>query len=217
MLSEGSNSAGACLAGVLPHRKRGGAKGSGGGLVASDMLSTLCDAFLLFGLEPDADFAGGEEAVEQLSQHRFVAAFSPYATYALERCADLLLPIGTFAESSGTFVNCEGRWQSFAGVATPVGEARPGWKVLRVLANLLGVENSDYESSSEIRDELQALLGDVKPDNSIRQNGAAAKFGASATTEDDNDVPMYQVDGIVRRAVALQLTPEARRARGGQA
>ena len=213
-LSGGANSAGAYLAGALPHRERGGAERSEAGRTAAEMLTEASDAVLLFGLEPDLDFAGEGDAVEHLSQQKFVAAFTPYKTYALETCADLLLPIGTFADTSGTFVNCEGRWQSFAGVASPVGEARPGWKVLRVLANLLDVVDSDYQSSLEIRDELKELLGEITPDNSARHEEALAKPSGDDVAGNNIDVPIYQVDGIVRRAVALQLTPEARRSRG---
>jgi len=217
-LSEGSNSAGAHLAGVLPHREQGNKARDDDGLTATDMISAPSDVFLLFGLEPDEDLNGVPDAVEQLAQHNFVAAFSPYKTKALEHCADLLLPIGSFAETSGTFVNCEGRWQSFAGVANPIGEARPAWKVLRVLANLLDVQDSDYQTSIEIRDELQALLGDITPDNSARNGKTVAKAKAKSKneTETAGDLPMYQVDSVVRRAVALQLTPEARRARTRQ-
>jgi NADH-quinone oxidoreductase subunit G len=213
-LSEGANSAGAHLAGVLPHRGRGGQARGRPGHSAADVLSHNSDAVLLFGLEPDEDLPGGDDAVEHLSQQKFVAAFTPYKTFALETCADLLLPIGTFAETSGTFVNCEGRWQSFAGVAHPVGEARPGWKVLRVLANLLRVPDSDYQTSIDVRDELQALISGVKPDNSARQETTIPKPNGTDAPESCVDVPMYQVDGVVRRAVALQLTPEARRSRG---
>jgi NADH-quinone oxidoreductase subunit G len=213
-LSEGANAAGAHLAGVLPHRNRGGATRQMSGNTVTDALSATSDAVLLFALEPDTDLANGDAAVEHLSKQKFVAAFTPYKTYALETCADLLLPIGTFAETSGTFVNCEGRWQSFAGIANPVGEARPGWKVLRVLANLLGVPDSDFESSVEVRDSLKALIGDVAPDNSARQEKAVTKPDTTDQADTGPDVPMYQVDGVVRRAVALQLTPEARRSRG---
>jgi len=214
LLSEGANSAGAHLAGVLPHRGHGGLARGRPGHTAADILSRSSDAVLLFGLEPDEDLPGGDDAVGHLSQQKFVAAFTPYKTYALETCADLLLPIGTFAETSGTFVNCEGRWQSFAGVSNPVGGARPGWKVLRVLANLLQVPDSDYQTSVEVRDELRALIGDIEPDNSARQEKAIAKPNGADAPENCIDVPMYQVDGVVRRAVALQLTPEARRCRG---
>ena len=213
-LSEGANSAGAHLAGVLPHRNRGGAARGSEGYTAADTLSEASDAVLLFGVEPDADLPDGDNAVQHLSQQKFVAAFTPYKSYALETCADLLLPTGTFAETSGTFVNCEGRWQSFNGIATPIGETRPGWKVLRVLANLLEVPDSDYQTSVDVRDELKAMLGDVSPDNSSRSEAKISKPNGADAPESNVDVPMYQVDGVVRRAVALQLTPEARRSRG---
>ena len=213
-LSEGANSAGAHIAGLLPHRNAGGETASNPGMTAADMLSSALDAVLLFGIEPEADLPDGEAAVEHLSQQKFVAAFTPYRTFALDTCADILLPMGTFAETSGTFVNCEGRWQSFAGAANPVGEARPGWKVLRVLANLLDVKNSDYQTSTDIRDELQSTVGDVTADNSGRHAGTIAKPNGADSEADDLDIPMYNVDGVVRRAVALQLTPDARRGRG---
>ena len=213
-LSEGANSAGAHIAGLLPHRNAGGETASNPGMTAADMLSSALDAVLLFGIEPEADLPEGEAAVEHLSQQKFVAAFTPYRTFALDTCADILLPMGTFAETSGTFVNCEGRWQSFAGAANPVGEARPGWKVLRVLANLLDVKNSDYQTSTDIRDELQSTVGDVTADNSGRHAGTIAKPNGADSEADDLDIPMYNVDGVVRRAVALQLTPDARRGRG---
>ena len=178
-LSEGANSAGASLAGVLPHRDAGGASSKHTGMSAADIVTAELDMLMLFGVEPDADLAGG--GVDQVAEHKFVAAFTPYRSYALEQCADLLLPMGTFAETSGTFVNCEGRWQSFEGIANPVGEARPGWKILRVLANLLEVPDSEYQDSLEVRDELKDSLGDVQPDNSGRAD-TVSKPNGSATS-----------------------------------
>ena len=123
----------------------------------------------------------------------------------------MLLPIGTYAESAGTYVSCEGRWQSFNGIANPLGEARPAWKVLRVLGNLLDAADFDYQTSEEIRDELVTLLGDIKPDN----NYVAKQPIGKVTTADDPDaridIPIYRTDAVVRRATALQLTPEAQR------
>ena len=214
-LSEGPNSAGAHLAGLLPHREAAGKTRKKSGMNTSEMLAGKLDALLLFGLEPDKDFARAAGDAADWSQHRFLAAFTPYKTYALDNCADLLLPLGTFAETSGTYVNCEGRWQSFGGVANPVGEARPGWKILRVLANLLNVTDSDYQTSVEIRDELKNIVGEIEPDNSARVQKALSSRNAAQSS--DGDIPMYEVDSIVRRAVALQLTPEARRGRGDAA
>ncbi|HSD67981.1 MAG TPA: NADH-quinone oxidoreductase subunit NuoG, partial [Woeseiaceae bacterium] len=209
-VSEGPNSAGACLAGVLPHRSDGGKRRQHAGLNVARMLDAELDAILLFGIEPDRDIAG-RDVLPRLSAAGFVAAFTAYDCESLRQSADLLLPIGTYAETSGTFVNCEGRWQSFAGIANSLGESRPGWKVLRVLGNLLDADGFDYESSEQLRDELRATLGELKPDN--RYSGtrplpaASGKTGTTTST----DIPMYSVDPVVRRAKALQLTPEARR------
>jgi NADH-quinone oxidoreductase subunit G len=211
-LSEGSNSAGAHLAGVTPHRRAGGAARERSGLNAAEMPGADLDTVLLLGTEPDSDMSGAQGAVSQLAKKPFVAAMTPFSSPALLELADLLLPIGTFAETSGTYVNCEGRWQSFTGVANPVGEARPGWKVLRVLGNLLGIEKFDYQSSEEIRIELEQQLGSIQPDNSRSNKDPVQSVRNKATAKgSDLDIPMYAVDGLVRRATPLQLTPEARR------
>jgi len=214
-LSEGSNSAGASLAGVLPHRGSGGNKRQVAGLNAAEMLDESLDAVLLYGLEPDRDICCTDDVVNKLAGQKFVAALTPYNSDALQDAADLLLPIGTFAESAGTFVNCEGRWQSFLGVANPLGEARPGWKVLRVLGNLLDADNFDYQTSEEVRDELGDLLGDIQPDNQYTGKKALGKVNGADDPDDRIDIPMYRTDAIVRRARALQLTPEAQRSSCG--
>lgn len=175
------------------------------------MTETALDAVLLFGIEPDADLSCVADSVGKLESQSFVAAFTPYVSESLERSADLLLPIGTFAETAGTFVNCEARWQSFSGIANPVGDARPGWKVLRVLGNLLDAEGFEYETSEEVRDELVSMLGEITPDNNYPGTKALGKANGEDAPAEQVDVPMYQVDGVVRRATALQLTPQAKR------
>ncbi|MEX1266883.1 MAG: molybdopterin-dependent oxidoreductase, partial [Woeseia sp.] len=215
-ISEGPNAAGASLAGLLPHRRSGGKARDTVGLHAGEMLAADLDAVLLFGVEPDRDLAD-TDAVAKLSGQNFVAAMTPYDSSALREAADLLLPIGTFAESAGTYVNCEGRWQSFGGFASPVAEARPGWKVLRVLGNLLGIEGFDYETSQNIRDELRDELGEIAETGAQNRYGGKKALTVMNGAAPDNrafDVPMYEIDAVVRRATALQLTPEARRGRG---
>jgi NADH-quinone oxidoreductase subunit G len=179
------------------------------------MLETSLDAVLLFGVEPDLDLPAERDPAARLGRCKFVAAMTPFASADLLETAHLLLPIGTFAETAGTYVNCEGRWQSFNGIAAPVGEARPGWKVLRVLGNLAALDGFDYASSEEVRDELRERIGSVTPDN--RYAGPApAEPGAGEAAPAGIDVPMYEIDPLVRRATALQLTAEARRARAGE-
>jgi NADH-quinone oxidoreductase subunit G len=122
----------------------------------------------------------------------------------------VLLPIGSFAETSGTYVNLDGQWQSFNGAAQPVGEARPGWKVLRVLGNLLGLGGFEQLTSEHVRDALRSLVErNAAPLEAVSTSLASEVSGAVTVT----DLPMYQGDAIVRRATALQRTREARSAR----
>ncbi len=214
VLSEGSNSAGASLAGVLPHRGSGGNERKAAGLNAAEMLDEALDAVLLYGLEPDRDICCVDDAVKKLAGQKFVAALTSFNSDALQDAADLLLPIGTFAESAGTFINCEGRWQSFLGVSNLPGEARPGWKVLRVLGNLLDADNFDYQTSEEVRDELGDLLGNIEPDNQYTGKKALGKINGADDPAARIDIPIYDTDAMVRRARALQLTPEAQRSSG---
>ena len=204
-LSPGANSAGLSQAGVLPQQ--------GGGLHAGKMLDASLDAVVLLNIEPDSDLHATPDAVAKLAKQGFVIALTPFVSDALLEAADLLLPIGTFAETSGTYVNVEGTWQSFAGVASPVGEARPAWKVLRVLGNLVDADGFDYVTSDDVLEECRATVGDVEA-TAYRSSGAVAKAGGADDPANDIDTPLYSVDGLVRRAAALQLTPEARRAAG---
>ena len=210
-LSEGANSAGACLAGVLPHRASGGNARKDSGLHAGNMLDESLAAVLLVGVEPDRDICSTDDAVVKLAGQKFVAALTSYDSEALQEAADLLLPIGTFAESAGTYVNCEGRWQSFNGIASPPGESRPAWKVLRVLGNLLDAADFDYQTSAEIRDELATLLGDIKPHNHYLGRKVNGRIDVADDPAARIDIPIYRTDAVVRRSTALQLTAEAQR------
>ena len=204
-LSPGANSAGLSLAGVVPQ--------NGDGLHAGAMLDATLDATLLLNVEPDADFHAADDAVEKLAKQEFVVALTPFVSDALLEASDLLLPIGTFAETSGTYVNVEGTWQSFSGVANPVGEARPAWKVLRVLGNLVDADGFDYVTSEDVLAECRTQVGDVEA-RAYKASGKSAKVNGEDSPADEIDVPLYSVDGLVRRATALQRTTEARRAAG---
>ena len=204
-LSPGANSAGLCQAGVLPQR--------GGGLHAGEMLDESLNAVVLLNVEPDADLRATPGAVEKLARQDFVVALTPFVSDALLEAADLLLPIGTFAETSGTYVNVEGTWQSFGGVASPVGEARPAWKVLRVLGNLVDADGFDYVTSDDVLEECREAVGVVEA-TAYRASGTVSQQDGGDDPADAIDIPLYSVDGLVRRAPALQLTPAARRAAG---
>ena len=210
-ISEGSNSAGAHLAGLLPHRGQGGEARSASGLNAAEMLNTTLDALVLINIEPEADIHATEDAVKKLANQSFVVALTPFVSDALLAAADVLLPIGSFAETSGTYVNVAGTWQSFAGVANSVGEARPAWKVLRVIGNLVEAPDFEYVTSEDVRDELAGQLGEVAPSNEYSGSATIAKPNGADSPTAEIDTPLYSVDGLVRRSNALQLTAEARR------
>jgi NADH-quinone oxidoreductase subunit G len=175
------------------------------------MLSASHKAYLLFGgAEPWAD-GFGAEAVRTLGGAAFVVAATPYADETLKSVAHVLLPISTFAETSGTYVNLEGLWQSFAGAARPLGEARPGWKVLRVLGNLAGIAEFDYQSSQEVREELRARCADIAASSYQGTHVASlSKSGPGAAEARVTDVPMYAIDAVLRRAPSLQRTREGK-------
>ena len=209
-LPDGANSAGAALAGMLPHRAAGGRAAAASGLAAGDMFARGLRAFVLHGgIEPYADVAAGS-AGTAFDGADFVLALTPFAPEAVRRCAHVLLPIGTYAESSGTWVSIEGRWQSVTAAARLVGEARPGWKVLRVLGNLLDLPGFEYDSSEMVRDELSALLGALAGQGADTvYRGQWRADGVAAAAAPLADLPLYQVDPIVRRALALQQTRAA--------
>jgi NADH-quinone oxidoreductase subunit G len=204
-LADGGNAAGTALAGALPHRLPGGKPDPKPGLDLRGMLESPLAACILFGgIEPAADI-GLPAATQALSNCRRVIAMTPFADPAVMELAGILLPIGTFAETSGSYVNCEGRWQDFRGCAQPVGEARPGWKVLRVLANHLGIEGFSQESSSDVLAELRLVADGMAYDGRFAagREFRAERRGTTTT------LPIYRVDPIVRRATALQLTRAA--------
>ncbi|MCC7100887.1 MAG: NADH-quinone oxidoreductase subunit G [Rubrivivax sp.] len=199
-LGDGANAVGAQLVGAVPR---------GAGLSAAQMLAQPMKALLLLDVEPQLDAADAAAAKAALAASGLVVALTAWKDAAPEG-ADVLLPIAPFTETSGTFVNAEGRAQSFVGVVKAQGQARPGWKVLRVLGNLLGLEGFEYESSEQVRDEA---LGDrgalaARLDNTPVVDAAAVPAGTGL--ERIADVPIYMADSLVRRAPSLQATADAR-------
>jgi NADH-quinone oxidoreductase subunit G len=219
-LAEGGNAAGACLAGVLPHRGAAGSQRDPAGLTARAMLEQPLPGYLLLHTEPWAD-AVLPAALETLARSQDIVAVTPYASAELRRVARVLLPAGTFAETSGTYVNLEGRWQSYAGAARPLGETRPAWKILRVLGNLLQLPGFEYQSSEQVREELAARVkaaGSGAPGAvAAAGTGPDAVVRGAASGEPLADVSMYAIDPIVRRAASLQRTRDGRAASQRQA
>ena len=210
VLSDGANSAGAWLAGAVPHRGPAG-KGASFGLNAGGMLTERLAAYVLLGVEPEHDSSQPNVAVQALNNAEFVLAMSPYRTETLLQYASVVLPVGPFTETSGTFVNAEGCWQSFQGVVKGLGETRPAWKVLRVLGNLMSQQGFDYVSSEDVREELRQLLDETGGRGETSQSWVCppALTAASGELQRFADVSAYGVDGTVRRATSLQQTAQA--------
>ena len=204
---EAANSVGGYLAGAVP------AAAHGRTLNASQMLAQPRKAYLLLHAEIGLDTADPHTACAAMQSAELVVAMSPFR-HALGY-AHVMLPVSPFTETGGSFVNTEGRMQSFQGVVRPLGETRPAWKVLRVLGTLLGLPGFAYDSVEGVRADCVAAIGDMasRLDNAIeigsRSSNAAAAPVERSGMERVGEVPIYHVDGIVRRAVSLQLTRDA--------
>jgi NADH-quinone oxidoreductase subunit G len=196
------------------------------------MLEAALPAYVLFGgIDPEWDLAGNAQG---LASAGFVLAATTHLSDSVRACADVVLPVAVFAETSGTYVNVEGRWQSWRGAAKPVGDSRPGWKVLRVLANALKLAGFEYTSSEEVRKELEDTAGPAlaaappavppaappaaaSPDASAVQRAAAGVDPAPAPGTRSAlpwvELPAYQSDVLVRGSEPLAKTLGGQRAR----
>ncbi len=203
-LGEAANGVGGYLAGCIP---------GGRGLNAQAMLESPRKAYVLLSVEPELDCGNPRAAMSAMRAAEFVVAMTAYRTRAVEY-AHVLLPTAPFTETSGTFINTEGRMQSFNGVVRPLEDARPAWKVLRVLGNLLGLAGFDYDTSEQARDEI------CKPDAvAARLDNRVSGFVSGIESGQERqatgglqriaDVPIYFTDPIVRRAASLQQTRDA--------
>jgi len=210
-LPAASNSVGAYLAGALPHVLPGAQLSETGGASAAEMLAHPRPAYLLWGIEPAYDLGNPAQALQTLDQAEFVAACTTHRSPSLEQTADVMLPIAAFAETSGTFVNAYVSRQSFRGAVAPPGEARPGWKLLRVLGNLLELEGFEQISSEDVLAELQERCDSAKPNNKPRGDLKVEPQGTADGLARIGNLPIYAVDALVRRAPALQHTPAAGR------
>jgi NADH-quinone oxidoreductase subunit G len=203
-LSDGCNSAGASLAGAVPHRSAAGADAAVKGKNISEMFGAKLAAYILMGVEPELDCIDSSAALGAMDSAQFVVALNAFSSDKMKEYADVILPISPFSETSGTFVNAEGRWQSFEGVVNPQGEARPAWKVLRVFGNLFECDGFEYVSSKEVLDELKALTKDLAISNEMEWHCPSSLRASSQGIEGISDRSMYAGDGLVRRATSLQ-------------
>ncbi|MET3106577.1 NADH-quinone oxidoreductase subunit G [Oxalobacteraceae bacterium GrIS 2.11] len=198
-LTEAANTVGGYVANALPGKD---------GLSAEQMLTEARKAYVLLNADPVLDSAAGAAALHSAEMVIVMSAFKQGLEYA-----DVLLPIAPFTETSGTFVNCEGRAQSFNGAVKPLGETRPAWKVLRVLGNLLGLSGFEYETSESVRDEVLDKQTDVSArlNNSIKLTLSDSMLaGKTSGVERVANVGIYSTDVLARHSAALQETADAR-------
>jgi NADH-quinone oxidoreductase subunit G len=195
-LTEAANTVGAQLVDAQPQAQ---------GLNALEMLQGGLKAALLLNLEPQHDTVlSGEAALSGLAKADMVVTLSPFKTNM--DISDVLLPIAPFTETSGTFVNAEGRAQSFHAVVKPLADTRPAWKVLRVLGNLLDLDGFDFEASTDVLQKANLSADRLS-------NATAALVRYSDANEPAPVVAsIYQLDGLVRRAPSLQMTADGRAA-----
>ena len=205
-LTEAANTVGAQWANALP---------AGAGLNAGQMLDGKLKAVILLNNEPEFDSAAGAKAKASLNSAQMVVTLNSFK--ANMSFSDVLLPIAPFTETPGTFVNAEGRLQSFHAVVKPLAETRPAWKVLRVLANLLDLPGFDFESSPDVLRQIPGADEGQVPANRLGNLGNGTQ-GVIVVSGVAGPVPavasIYQLDGLVRRATSLQLTADARKAAG---
>ncbi|MFQ5994071.1 MAG: NADH-quinone oxidoreductase subunit NuoG [Acidiferrobacterales bacterium] len=205
-----ANSVGGWIAGCVPHRGTAGTVALGGQNVLA-MIAKPLKAYLLFDIEPEFDSLNGQRTCEAMATAEFVAILTPFkpasATSGALEYADVLLPLAPFTETEGAFVNCEGRAQSFDAAVRPLGEARPGWKILRMLGHLLGQPGFTYESVANVRAEIDWTS--ITPTGRLLERSLPEQFDRVAPDLTRIvEVPMYTVDGLVRRAPSLQATTD---------
>jgi NADH-quinone oxidoreductase subunit G len=200
-LGAAANSVGAQLVGAQPQA---------GGLNAGQMLGQPMKALMLFNVEPELDAADGAAAKAALAGSGLVVAFTSFRDARVEN-ADVLLPISPFTETAGAFINAEARLQAFQGVVKARGQTRPGWKVLRVLGNLLGLEGFEHETVEEVRAQALGDLSTLASRLSNTAQGLPAMTAASAAgLQRLSPVPIYATDALVRRAPSLQATSDSK-------
>ena len=203
-----ANAVGAWMVGAVPHRGPGGTPLEESGLHAAQLLDGGAKSYLIYDFEPSLDTAPGQDAARTLSGAAGVVYAGGYVTDEIRELADVILPLAIHPESDGSFVNMNGRVQSVAAAARAPGDARPGWKVLRVLGNELGLDGFDYVRIQQVRDELSTAIDGAaeSASYSVAASNKATPDAGNGAVELITRVPIYACDAVVRRATALQST-----------
>ncbi|HAT8178374.1 TPA: NADH-quinone oxidoreductase subunit G [Legionella pneumophila] len=203
-LTTGANSAGACIAGMLPHRTVAGKSVAEPGLNVQEALNSKLKGYFLMGVEPGYDFANPAGARQSMLAAEFVVMLSAYDHESMHDYADVILPVAPYTETSGTYINIDNTWQTIKGAMLPFSESRPAWKVLRVLGNLLHCKKFDYTSTEEVLAEVKEAVSMTMeheykpyyPESLPVINQSLVRVG---------EWPLYRIDAITRNAKELQL------------
>ena len=203
LLTEGANSAGAYVTGCVPHRLPGFEENYKPGLHVQAMFKKHLKAYVLHGVDPENDFNDATLAMRGLRDADFVVALNSFDNESIRECANVILPMATIGETSGTYINMQGDWQSFMGAVTPHEQARPAWKIYRVLGNLLNMDGFDYQSSEEVLNEIKVFKGKGSAKLKVAENFEPQVEEAS-DIERVAEVPLYAGDSVQRNAKPLQ-------------
>jgi NADH-quinone oxidoreductase subunit G len=207
-LSPSANTAGACLAGCLPHRMPGGVKVKGSWQHTRQIIDSKHQVLINFGINPILDFGNGSQAQQLADNNEFNIAINSFNNQFIDDHADLVLPLAGFGETSGTFVNVEGLWQSFKGCVKAQGDSRQGWKILTALGQLLLPGDFEYADSTMVKNELKELCGDVTLDNQCGVQSVENRLPVKPRSIQKIGIrPIYASDDLVRLSQPLQAAP----------
>ena len=212
MLPERGNTAGAWLTGLVPHRLAGGKAASTVGMHAREMFEKPLKNYLLVGVELEFDAANPAQAVSALSKADGVVSISAFMSDSVREHADVVLPMATFPESYGTYVNATGNWQTAKGASLAPGDARPVWKIMRVLADAQQLAGFEYESPETITKEAQQQCTSVELNNHTDLSGVTYSAHLNDVLVRAGETPIYATDPLVRRSVPLQKSADGKQA-----
>ncbi len=203
-----ANTAGAWIAGGVPHRGPGNAENSLTGLNVAGMLEEGMAAYIVYNAEPELDCWDGPAAKHAMDSADCVVMFTSHSSERMLDYADVLLPIAVFAENEGSFMNVEGVHQEFQPAVAPIGEARPGWKILRVLGNMFAFDGYQYENIADVNTEMNTKMTGIRAENHNQWTLPSSLPRANDNLQRISDIPMNSADALVRRASSLQMTAE---------
>ena len=208
ILTDYCNSTGAWISGNVPHREIAGVSIKEQGLNSYDMLSSEVSSYVLFNLEPELDFYDSKLIENSLKKSKCNVIFSNYLTPMIEKYADIIIPIATFAETKGSYINIEGKEQSFNNIVNLDKNIYEGWDIL---SQIIADNNLGSYSYDTIREELIRSINDV--DYSLNN---LSNHSLNQDNKKNDDIfilskrHIYKSDSIVRRSESLKMTEQSK-------